>query len=324
MKKKIALGVSAALLSGAAFANSGSNQIDMDGDIDTIQVQQDSGASQRRTNFFTGLVYNESVSEYAPKRKSYRFVYLDGSTRINENFRFRHVLSESWLKESPDHTTQHGRVNFTLAPRYEQWVSPSFSWFAEPVLIRQTEAQGNTNYELKLKPGAQFTFGNHFISATGDYQFKWRERYNSTASANGNRDNDRWNAYSFDINYVNRYSRTVNFGISGTYAGTPDNSDYDNRRRNYNVKPFVRVRHFHDITTELNMLIGHEESGRYWNGYDYWAINFNNNKRLTRNIRGVANVQYRDNTRDFKDGPQDYSNGDRQELQFRVGLNITI
>ncbi|MDV5169533.1 hypothetical protein [Photobacterium rosenbergii] len=300
----------------ASPTNSSSYQIDMDGDVDTIQVSSDSSASQRKTNFFTGLVYNQTVFDWQPKRESVRFVYLDGSTRINQNFRFRHVLSESWVKPTPDSSTQHGNINFTLAPRYEQWVSPSFSWFAEPVFIRQTEASSsNTSYELKFKPGAQFTFGQHFISTTADYAIKWRERYGD------NNDSGHWDSYSMDVNYVNRYSRSMNFGISGSYSATPDN-DVSGRRRNHNFKPFVRVRHMYDITTELNTVIGREESGPYWNGYDYVRFNVNNNKRLTNNLRLVANFQYGDNKRVYNGGFG--KNGDKQEMQVRIGANITL
>lgn len=327
MSKKLALGLSTLLISGGAFANvkdSSSYQIDMDGDVDTIQVQSDSSPSQRRTNFFTGIVYNESVFERAPKRKSVRLVYLDGSTRINQNFRFRHVLSESWVGVNGDYKNKgydnDGRVSFTLAPRYEQWVNPTVSWFAEPVYIRQVEAQGTATQELKLKPGVQLTFGQHFISTTADYQFKWRERYDRTE----NRDNDNWQGYSADVNYVYRYSPKLNFGGSVSYNGTTDNSDYDFRRRNYNVKPFVRFQHLYNITTEVNTVIGHEESGRYWNGYDYVRFNLNNNIRLNRNLRFVANFQYGDNERHMPPGAPDYSGGDKQELQIRVGFNITI
>ncbi|MGR5143062.1 hypothetical protein ACQKPX_15405 [Photobacterium sp. DNB23_23_1] len=329
MNKKLILSIGALLFSGGALASqvdSSSYQIDMDGDIDTIQVRSGSDTNQRRTNFFTGLVYNESVFDDGPKRSSTRLVYLDGSTRFNENFRFRHVLSESWVDVKGDYKNDpqnlDGRISFTLAPRYEQWVSPRLSWFAEPVYIRQADAQGTASQELKLKPGLQLTFGQHFISTTADYQFKWRERYDRTE----NRDNHNWQGYSADVNYVFRHSPQINYGASASYSGTTDNS-VDNsefRRKNYNVKPFVRFKHFYDITTEVNTVIGHEESGRYWNGYDYVRINVNNNKRLSSNLRMVANFQYGDNKRHSPAGVTDYSNGDKQEMQVRVGFNITI
>ncbi|MGF1682758.1 hypothetical protein [Photobacterium minamisatsumaniensis] len=325
MKKTLVLSIGTLLLSSGAIASqvdSSSYQIDMDGDIDTIQVRsgESSSASQRRTNFFTGLVYNEAVFDRAPKRSSYRFVYLDGSTRINENFRFRHVLSESWVKEDKREKTKDGRVSFTLAPRYEQWVNPNVSWFAEPVYIRQAEAQGTATQELKLKPGVQFTFGQHFISTTGDYQFKWRERYDRSV----HRDSKNWQGYSADVNYVYRYSPQVNFGASVSYNGTTDHSDYETRRKSYNVKPFVRFKHFYDITTEMSTVIGHEESGQHWNGYDYVKFNINNNKRINSNLRFVANFQYGDNERHSPAGVTDYSGGDKQEMQVRVGFNITL
>ncbi|WP_146157064.1 hypothetical protein [Photobacterium rosenbergii] len=324
MNKKLMLSIGTIMLSGGAMASqpdSSSFQIDMDGDVDTIQVRSDSSPNQRRTNFFTGLVYNETVFDNAPKRSSYRLVYLDGSTRINENFRFRHVLSESWVDvKGANGYSNDGRVSFTLAPRYEQWVSPRFSWFAEPVYIRQVEAQGTATQELKLKPGVQLTYGQHFISTTADYQFKWRERYDRTE----NRDNDNWQAYSADVNYVYRQSRQINYGASLSYNGTTDNSDYEFRRKNYNVKPFVRFNHYYGITTELNTVIGREESGRYWNGYDYVRVNVNNNKRINNNLRVVANFQYGDNQRHSPAHAPDYSGGDKQEMQVRVGLNITI
>ncbi|MGF1793289.1 hypothetical protein L4D21_22105 [Photobacterium profundum] len=329
MNKKLVLGIGTLLLSGGTIASqvdSSSYQIDMDGDIDTIQVRSgsSSSASQRQTNFFTGLVYNEAVFDRAPKRSSYRFVYLDGSTRINENFRIRHVLSESWVDVKGDYKndgySNDGRISFTIAPRYEQWVNPNVSWFAEPVYIRQAEAQGTASQELKLKPGVQLTFGQHFVSTTADYQFKWRERYDRTQ----NRDNANWQGYSADVNYVYRYSPQINYGASVSYSGTVDNSDYEFRRKNYNVKPFVRFKHFYDITTELNTVIGHEESGQHWNGYDYVKLNINNNKRINSKLRFVANFQYGDNERHSPSGVTDYSGGDKQEMQVRVGFNITL
>ncbi|WP_039464898.1 hypothetical protein [Photobacterium gaetbulicola] len=322
MNKKLILSIGTLLLSGGAWASqtdSGSFQIDMDGDVDTIQVRADSNPNLRRTNFFTGLNYNEAVFERAPKRSNVRLVYLDGSTRINEHWRIRHVLSEAWLTEGKNQERTDGRVNFTIAPRYEHWVSPKVSWFAEPVYIRGVEASnGLATQELKLKPGVQLTFGQHFISTTGDYQFKWRERYNRE-------DNDNWQAYSADVNYVYRYSPQFNFGISGTYSGTVDNSDYEFRRKNYNVKPFVRLRHYYDITTEVNTTFGREESGQHWVGYDYASISINNNKRITRNLRFVANAQYKEGKRNGPPvGVTDWSGGDKEELQFRVGFNITL
>lgn len=322
MNKKLMLSIGTLLLSGGALASqndSSTYQIDMDGDVDTIQVRSDSSPSQRKTNFFTGLNYNETVFDNGPKRTSHRLVYLDGSTRINENFRIRHVLSEAWVKEGKAQERSDGRVNFTIAPRYEQWVSPTLSWFAEPVYIRQTEASnGLATQELKLKPGVQLTYGQHFISTTADYQFKWRERYNRE-------DNDNWQAYSADVNYVYRYSPQLNFGISTAYNGTVDNSDYEFRRKNYNVKPFVRFRHYYDITTEVNTIIGREESGEHWAGYDYAAVNVNNNMRITRNLRLVANVQYKEGDRNGPPpGYTDYSGGDKKEMQVRIGFNITL
>ena len=324
MNKLIALGLGSLVISASAVADSApENLLIMDDDEDIIyQVdtkQRRPGApAPIRTRFFTGIERGENVFTNQAKTNSTRFVIADGSTRLHPNLRMRYVLAESYLESDYPQTKSGGRLNYTLAPRYEAWVNPNFSYFFEPVWLRRVEADGSENRDIKFKPGAQFTFGKHFVNTKAEYEISKRERYND----DGRFRTIRSDGYSADVNYTYRYSPSLNFGLESGYSGTFDNSDYDTRRRNYNIKSSVRVKHWYDITTALNVRYVRNESGRYWVGDDIWGVNLNNNIPYNRHVRFVANLGYAKSSRHTA-----APNGifrDKEEMSARVGVNLAF
>ncbi|MGL6260925.1 hypothetical protein [Vibrio sp. WXL103] len=330
MNKAVALTLSSIIFSVPALAERApTNLLTMDGDDDIILVTDSARNARaglpRRTNFFTGIEHSETAYTLNPKNSSTRFIIADGSTRINKNFRMRFVLAENHVKNGNPQKEQAGKINYTLAPRYERWVSPRFSYFAEPVFMRRVEADGSENKEIKLKPGVQFTVGKHFINSTAEYKMIERKRYKT--------DNNGWNkelveetefnAWSAETNYTYRYSPKFNFGAAFMGNGTFDNS-WDarfTRNKNWGIRPFVRYRHFYDITTEVNFRVGRNESGAHWAGHDSFDWNINNNMPINRNVRLVANIGYRSGTNHNK---QHLGWGDREGMQGRVGVNLSF
>ncbi|SBT11312.1 hypothetical protein [Vibrio celticus] len=333
-KKQIAFGISALVLSGAVFANADNGIPDdiliMEGDEDTIIApppKNSSSASKgpMRTHFFSGIEHTETVFTESGKLSNTSFVLADGSTRFNENFRLRYVLSESHSKTKGSTDDKGFSINYRIAPRYEKWVNPNFSFFIEPSFYRRSTSDGADNTEWQIKPGAQYALGKHIFFVTGEYKNLNRKRYardNNGWSPEIKEDLD-WERVNGEINYTYRQSRQLNWGINLNAGTTLDNADTApaifTRSNSYNVRPFVRIRHLAGVTTEFNVRYGHSESGKNWEGSNNLDYNINSNKQLTRNVRLVANFGYVTSERHTGVGW-----GDSEGFKTKLGLNFSF
>ena len=331
MKKVMAFGVVSLALSASVFAEEApTNLLTMDGDDDIIFIsdsQARSGASMpRRTSFFTGVEYSENVFDNAPKNETTRYIIADGSTRIHPNMRMRFVLSEGHTKEGNPQIERGSQLNYTLAPRYEKWVNPSFSYFAEPVLLRKVQADGSENREIKLKPGAQFTSGQHFLNSSAEYKMIQRERYATNDQGYNKKRIERvdFDAASLTVNYTYRYSKSFNYGANLSLNGTIDQSDYSTRSKSYGVKTFIRASHLYGITTEFNVRYNQNQSGEFWAGSDTYGASFNNNIRINQHLRLVANLGYSEASAHTVSPKNKNPAGDKTGMSVRVGANISF
>ena len=316
MKKIIPLIIGTMVFSANALADD--DALVMDDDVDTIRIQQKSDYTAykvpKRTSFFSGMEYTEYVSEEFPKTENIKFVVADGSTRLHPNWRFRYVLSQLQNKSGNPQTTAYKKTNFTLAPRYEQWVNHRFSFFAEPVYVHQSDPYNSlTSTEIKLKPGLQFTFGKHSLNTIYTYSMIEKE----TENENINKDFDTFEAKA---TYIYRYTPRVNFGLEFTRAGNVDDSA-EGRRRSFTIKPAVRFKHWQGIVTELNTSYNYNESGVNLNGSETIKYNVNNNYPLNKNIKIVANVAYA--TVKLHEGGYD-KNKDKEGFGVKLGLNLSF
>ncbi|GEA51855.1 hypothetical protein VIN01S_26590 [Vibrio inusitatus NBRC 102082] len=336
VKKYSVVVLSALLVSGTVLADLSdladipSDVLVMDGDEDTMiappeQPKVSKARGPMRTSFFTGVEYGESVYEYNGKGSNLVFVIADGGTRISENWRLRYILSEQHAETKGLDQDDGVSINYRIAPRYSKWVNPNFSYFIEPSYYRRTGSSGIENTEWQIKPGMQYALRKHIFFSTLEYKDLNRKRY--ARDENGwkptikeDRDFQRINA---EVNYTYRQSTSFNWGLNINGGSTLDNADnvpdIYTRSRNYNIKPFVRLKHFNNITTEVNLRWGRAESGLNWGGSDTTEININNNMQLNRHLRLIANIGYRQATRHT-----DLGWGDSEGLKGRVGLNISF
>ena len=147
MNKIIPILLGSLAFTGYANAADDGKFLIMEDDVDIIRKapEYSSYKMPKRTSFFTGMEYNETVSDYLAKTENIKYVVADGSTRLHENWRIRYVLSQIQNKSGIEQETSYKKTNFTIAPRYEQWVNPWFSFFAEPVYVHQSDPDAGSN-----------------------------------------------------------------------------------------------------------------------------------------------------------------------------------
>ena len=289
MNKIIPILLGSLAFTGYANAEDDGKFLIMEDDVDIIRKapEYSSYKMPKRTSFFTGMEYNETVSDYTARTENIKYVVADGSTRLHENWRIRYVLSQIQNKSGIEQETSYKKTNFTIAPRYEQWVNPWFSFFAEPVYVHQSDPDaGQTNTEIKLRPGLQFTKGKHGLNTVYTHSFVDKE------TENENIKKTKFETFEIKANYIYRYGSRVNFGLELTRNGYVDNSDPEFRRRAYAVKPSIRIKHWKGIVTEISTPYNYNEGGLKLSGSETVKINLNNNYPINKNMKLIANVGY--------------------------------
>ena len=316
MKKIIPLIIGSLAFSANAFADD--DALVMDDDVDNITIQHKSTYSYKipkRTSFFTGMEYTDTTSESFPQTENLKFVVADGSTRVHPNWRIRYVLSQVENTAGNPQSTSYKKTNFTIAPRYEQWVNHRFSFFAEPVYVHQSDPDnGLTSTEIKLKPGLQFTFGKHKLNTIYTYSMVDKE----TENENINTDFDTFEAKGI---YNYSYSRRMNFGLEFTRSGYVDNSDPTFRRRAFAIKPSVRFKHWKGIITEISTPYNYNEAGLKLSGSETVKVNINNNYPFNKHVKIVANVGY--SQIKLHDAGIDKEK-DKESFTAKLGLNLSF
>ena len=314
MKRIIPIVLGSLVFSANTFAED--NLLSMDDDSDTIKVQRKSDLPSfkvpKRTSFFTGLEYTETVSETVARAQNFVYIVADGSTRIHPNFRLRYVLNQGELKNGVDQDTSARRTNFAIAPRYEQWVNHRFSFFAEPVYKHNSRPDSGTTTEIMLRPGAQFTFGDHHLNTIYTY---------SMVDKQEGVDPRRFDAFEFKANYTYGFTSKINFGLEFTRNGNIDNSDPDYQRRAFAIKPSVRFKHFGGMITEINVPYNYNESNADLSGSESIKVNLNNNYPFNRNVKIVANIGYQQ-IKLHENGL--YYGKDKDSLTAKLGLNLSF
>ncbi|KHT62519.1 hypothetical protein RJ45_17025 [Photobacterium gaetbulicola] len=288
MNKIIPILLGSLVCTGYANAADNGEFLIMEDDVDIIRRAPEYSTYNipKRTSFFTGMEYNETVSDYFARTENIKYVVADGSTRLHDNWRIRYVLSQIQNKSGIEQETSYKKTNFTIAPRYEQWVNPWFSFFAEPVYVHQSDPDaGLTNTEIKLRPGLQFTYGKHGLNTVYTYSMVEKE----TENENINTDFD---TFEVKANYLYRYGSRLNFGLEFTRNGYVDNSDPQFRRRAFAVKPSVRIKHWKGIVTEISTPYNYNEAGVKLSGSETVKINLNNNYPINKNMKLIANFGY--------------------------------
>ena len=279
----------------------------------------------KRTRFFSGFEFTETTYDNAPRQGNFVKILADGSTKIHPNWRIRYVLNQIDSNKGKDGEEPNGpRQNMILAPRYEKWVSPRFSYWSE-VMFRQSlsmsgsnnGARGTRDNEYKVKAGGNWNRGRNNFNATIEYGYRENEFYEGDSWALEKRTNYVTSNF-VGIGWNHRLNQRMNTGLR------LEHNDTHNDQKGYNttLKAHINYRFNNGVRTEFNIVKGDNGARNNDNGYKNTNYNLNTNFPINDTFNGIFNVAYREGKR-YHDGNTP-GWGDRRAVFTKIGVNVAF
>lgn len=287
--------------------------LDIDGSGDIIVIENPNARKKNtrkmppRTSFFSGYEYTYKTFDNNPRVGTLVRILADGSTKINDNWRFRFVLSEREQFKGENMDQGAGRINMVLAPRFEKWVNPNFSYFLEGTYKHQSESDGWEGKEYIFKPGFNLSYGKNFYNIVSQFQYKETDNYR-----NDNHVSNYTTGIEVEQAFIHRYTTRINTGFKVLY----NQQDNANNNWNKNIRPFVNYRFNNNVRTEFNISFGKNGSDND-SGHSYRNYNLNTNIPINSTFKAIVNFGYRKGKR-YGDVA---AAGDYTELFTKIGIN---
>ncbi|KEI71516.1 hypothetical protein [Endozoicomonas elysicola] len=289
------------------------DDLNIDGSNDIILVEaptqkQPGRKGPPRTNFVSGIEYTETIYENQPKITNIVKILADGSTKFHKNWRLRYVLSQADAEKGIDQSEQPGRLNLVVAPRFEKWVSPRFSYFIEGIYKNSVEGRGWEKDEFVFKPGGSINLGRHFFNVVAEYQYK------ETSDHEYNKGTAYSTGFHIEPTYIYRMNPRMNIGLRLVFNEQQDESQYFNK----NVKALVNYRFNNNIRTEFNVVVGKSGQAKNDSGHNYTDYNLNTSIPINKTFTGILNFGYRLGD---QYNPNQWSWGDREGIFTKIAVS---